>query len=109
MSAETCPDAFHAGLAVQQTHGSRNLQKRGLSGSVLIVSDAHSGLKSVIAEEFPGASWQLCNVHFMCNILVNVPHHGKEALASELKEIWTALTEEDEHRTPVMFVIFFSI
>ena len=76
----------------------RNLKKRGLSGPVLIVSDAHSGLKSAIAEEFPGASWQRCKVHFMRNILVNVPHHAKEAFASELKEIWTAPTEEDARR-----------
>ena len=52
----------------------RNLKKRGLSGPALIVSDAHSGLKAAIAEEFPGASWQRCKVHFMRNILVNVPH-----------------------------------
>ena len=76
----------------------RNLKKRGLTGPVLIVSDAHSGLKSAIAEEFPGASWQRCKVHFMRNILVNVPHHAKEAFASELKEIWTAPTEEDARR-----------
>ena len=76
----------------------RNLKKRGLSGPVLIVSDAHSGLKAAIAEEFPGASWQRCKVHFMRNILVNVPHHAKEAFASELKEIWTAPTEEDARR-----------
>ena len=76
----------------------RNLKKRGLSGPVLIVSDAHSGLKAAITEEFPGASWQRCKVHFMRNILVNVPHHAKEAFASELKEIWTAPTEEDARR-----------
>jgi transposase-like protein len=76
----------------------RNLKKRGLTGPVLIVSDAHSGLKSSIAEEFPGASWQRCKVHFMRNILVNVPHHAKEAFASELKEIWTAPREEDARR-----------
>ena len=76
----------------------RNLKKRGLSGPALIVSDSHSGLKAAIAEEFPGASWQRCKVHFMRNILVNVPHHAKEAFASELKEIWTAPREEDARR-----------
>ena len=34
----------------------------------------------------------------MRNILVNIPHHAKEAFASELKEIWTAPTEEDARR-----------
>ena len=69
-----------------------------MSGPALIVSDSHSGLKAAIAEEFPGASWQRCKVHFMRNILVNVPHHAKEAFASELKEIWTAPREEDARR-----------
>ena len=76
----------------------RNLKGRGLRGPVLTVSDAHSGLKSAIAKEFPGVSWQRCKVHLMCNILVNIPHHAKEAFASELKEIWTAPTEEDARR-----------
>jgi len=76
----------------------RNLKERGLTGTTLIVSDAHSGLKSAIAEEFPGASWQRCKVHFMRNILVNVPHHAKGVFAAELKEIWTAPTEENARR-----------
>ena len=76
----------------------RNLKERGLTGTTLIVSDAHSGLKSAIAEEFPGASWQRRKVHFMRNILVNVPHHAKGVFAAELKEIWTAPTEENARR-----------
>ena len=76
----------------------RNLKGRGLRGPVLTVSDAHSGLKSAIAKEFPGASWQRCKVHLMRKILVNIPYHAKETFTSELKEILTTPTEEDARR-----------
>ena len=76
----------------------RNLKDRGLSKPVLIVSDAHAGLKAAILEEFQGASWQRCKVHFMRNILAHIPHHAKEEFATKLKEIWTAPTEEDARR-----------
>src|SRR5271169_1843297 len=40
------------------------LRARGLSGVHLVVSDAHAGLKAAVAQQFTGASWQRCRVHY---------------------------------------------
>lgn len=45
-----------------------SLKARGLSGVHLVVSDAHSGLKAAVMQQFTGASWQRCRVHFMRNL-----------------------------------------
>ena len=44
------------------------LRARGLSGVHLVISDAHAGLKAAVAQQFSGASWQRCLVHFMRNV-----------------------------------------
>lgn len=44
------------------------LRARGLSGVHLVISDAHAGLKAAVAQQFTGASWQRCRVHFMRNV-----------------------------------------
>jgi putative transposase len=46
----------------------RNLMRRGLRGTKLVISDAHLGLKTAIAKIFK-ATWQRCRVHFMRNAL----------------------------------------
>lgn len=37
-----------------------------------VVSDVNKGVIAVVRESFPGASWQRCKVHFMCNILAHM-------------------------------------
>jgi transposase-like protein len=61
----------------------RGLQRRGLAGVKLVISDAHDGLKAAIAQVFAGATWQRCRVHFMRNCLAHVPkaHHSMVAAA----------------------------
>ena len=51
----------------------RGLKARGLGGVRLVTSDAHTGLKQAIAAVFQGSAWQRCRVHFMRNVLANVP------------------------------------
>lgn len=51
----------------------RSLKQRQLGGVRLVISDAHEGLKKAIATVFVGASWQRCRVHFMRNVLSQVP------------------------------------
>ncbi len=51
----------------------RGLVARGLRGVRLVISDAHEGLRQAIATVLQGASWQRCRVHFMRNILSDVP------------------------------------
>jgi putative transposase len=40
----------------------RGLVARGLSGVVLVTSDAHRGLVAAIAATVPGACWQRCRL-----------------------------------------------
>lgn len=51
----------------------QSLVERGLHGVKLVISDAHAGLKDAIARVFTGVPWQRCRVHFMRNVLSQVP------------------------------------
>lgn len=75
----------------------RGLVARGLSGVKLVVSDDHRGLKSALASELPGASWQRCRTHFMRNLLTRVPKNAQDLVATlvssifaqpDAKEVW---------------------
>ena len=67
-----------------------DLKVRGLSGVVLVTSDAHPGLKAAIARHFQGASWQRCQVHFDRDVLKSVAFKHRKQLAADLKGIWVA-------------------
>jgi len=66
----------------------RSLKDRGLSGVVLVISDAHTGLKAAIGRVFQGASWQRCKVHLMRNLLAHVPKHHKEMIAATVRTVF---------------------
>ncbi len=66
------------------------LKDRGLHGVLLVVSDDHRGLVQAIKRCFQGASWQRCQVHFIRNAMLKLPARERKALASGLKEIFTA-------------------
>ncbi len=42
----------------------RSLRNRGLSGTKLVISNAHEGLKAAVATVMQGASWQRCTCTF---------------------------------------------
>src|SRR5207342_628637 len=46
----------------------RSLKARGLHGTKLVISDAHTGLKAAIGAVMIGSTWQRCRVHFLRNI-----------------------------------------
>src|SRR5690606_4774568 len=50
----------------------RSLVRRGLKDVLLVVGDAHEGVKEAIRSVFGGSSWQRCRVHFMRNVLSQV-------------------------------------
>ena len=63
-----------------------SLRERGLkvattnnpTGVVLVISDAHEGLKHAIKAVLPGAAWQRCRVHFARNVTSALgPKHSK--------------------------------
>lgn len=51
----------------------QDLRARGLGQPKIIISDAHSGLKKAIKQEFLGSAWQRCTVHFIKNIIDVMP------------------------------------
>ena len=49
------------------------LKSRGLRGVQLVISDGHEGIQKAVKSAFIGASWQMCQVHYLRAILRNVP------------------------------------
>ena len=66
----------------------RSLKARGLGGVQLVISDAHTGLKAAIASVFLGAAWQRCRVHFLRNVLAQVPKGNNEMVAAAIRTIF---------------------
>ena len=75
-----------------------------MRGVLLVISDAHAGLKSAIAQAFSGARWQRCRVHFLRNILARVPQHRKLEIASAFRSI-LAQVNADAARTQAAAII----
>ncbi|WP_458691251.1 IS256 family transposase [Nocardia tengchongensis] len=71
------------------------LKARGLAGVHLVISDAHSGLKAAVAQQFTGASWQRCRVHFMRNLQGAVGSKHVPAVMAAIKTVFVH-TEPDD-------------
>jgi transposase-like protein len=50
-----------------------DLVARGLSGVLLVTSDAHRGLVEAIAANLPGTTWQRCRTHYAANLMSVCP------------------------------------
>ncbi|MBK1664959.1 IS256 family transposase [Rhodospirillum rubrum] len=70
----------------------RKLNRRGLKGVKLVISDAHEGIKSAVSKVFC-ATWQRCRVHFMRTVLSHVGKSGRPIVAAF---IGTAFAQNDE-------------
>jgi transposase-like protein len=66
----------------------RSLKARGLAGVQLVISDSHAGLKTAIGSVLPGAAWQRCRVHFLRNVLAQVPKGSAEMVAATIRTIF---------------------
>ena len=75
----------------------RRLKERGLSGVLLVISDAHSGLKAAIAKTLIGATWQRCRVHTMRNLLAHVPKGHAEMVAATVRTIFATSPKDQWH------------
>jgi putative transposase len=62
------------------------LKARGLRGVKLVISDGHKGIQNAVKSQFLGASWQMCNVHFVRAVLKNIPKKDKQEVAYMLKD-----------------------
>ena len=65
-----------------------SLKERGLTGTRLVISDAHLGLTAAIKRMFQGCSWQRCRVHFLRNLLSHVPKAGQDMVAAAMKAVF---------------------
>lgn len=70
----------------------RGLNRRGLSGVDLVVSDAHEGLVRAVHQCFQGATWQRCQTHFRRNILDKTPKSLHARMSRGLDEVFGAET-----------------
>ena len=66
----------------------RSLKSRGLAGVALVISDAHSGLRAATEAILIGATWQRCRVHFLRNVLAQVPKGSAEMVAAAIRTIF---------------------
>jgi putative transposase len=73
----------------------RSLKSRGLAGTQLVISDAHTGLKSAIGSVLLGAAWQRCRVHFLRNVLGVVSKGNAEMVAAAIRTVFAQ--PDDEH------------
>jgi putative transposase len=65
----------------------RSLNRRGLRGVKLVISDSHEGIKAAAAKVLK-AAWQRCRVHFMRNLLARVPQSLREPVAAIVRTIF---------------------
>jgi len=80
----------------------RSLRQRGLKtaspsdprGVVLVVSDAHQGLKAAIRAVLPGAGWQRCRVHFARNVTARVGSHRSSPVNALISTVFAQTTPE---------------
>jgi putative transposase len=75
----------------------RSLKARGLTGTQLVISDAHTGLKAAIGAVLIGSAWQRCRVHFMRNVLARVPKGNAEMVAAAIRTIFAQPDAEHVH------------
>ncbi|MCU1617464.1 MAG: transposase mutator type [Frankiales bacterium] len=75
----------------------RSLKARGLTGTQLVISGAHAGLKAAIAAVLLGAGWQRCRVHFMRNVLARVPRGNSEMVAAAIRTVFAQPDAEHVH------------
>ena len=76
----------------------RSLERRGLLGVELVISDDHEGLKTAIARHFQGASHQRCQVHYARNLLGMVSYASRKELATDLRAVFAAPAKEQALR-----------
>ena len=67
----------------------RSLNKRGLAGVRLAISDQHEGLKAAIARVL-GCPWQRCTVHFTRDMVMHCRRDQRGLVAAALREIFNA-------------------
>jgi putative transposase len=71
----------------------KSLKERGLHGVKLVISDAHTGLKSAVRKVLK-VEWQRCKVHFYRNVLVHVPKRSQAEVSEAMKAVFVQRDEK---------------
>jgi len=72
----------------------RSLVARGLGSPLLVISDAHEGLKKAVQAVLAGSTWQRCRVHFMRNVLSQVPRSQQTMVTAAVRQIFQQPDQE---------------
>ena len=75
-----------------------SLKKRGLTGLLMITSDAHEGILNAIGKVFPTVPWQRCQFHFSRNITDKAPKKYQTGLRTELQELFNCKTMSEARK-----------
>ena len=75
-----------------------SLKKRGLTGLLMITSDAHEGILNAIGTVFPTVPWQRCQFHFSRNITDKAPKKYQTGLRTELQELFNCKTMSEARK-----------
>ena len=65
-----------------------DLVARGLTGVLMVTSDAHAGLVEAISANLPGASWQRCRTHYAANLMSATPKNLWPAVKAMLHSVY---------------------
>ena len=76
-----------------------DLQKRGMHGTKLIISDAHSSIKAARKAIMPGVAWQRCQFHLQQNAQAHVTKQSKKrAVAADIHAVFNAPSANEAKR-----------
>lgn len=68
-----------------------SLQRRGLGGVQLVISDDHAGLRAARLAVFGGIPWQRCQFHLQQNAQAHIPRRDMQAeVAADIRMIFDA-------------------
>lgn len=76
----------------------KQLKDRGLNGSLMIISDAHEGIRHAVSKVFPQVPWQRCQFHFLRNIVDKAPKKYQTGLRTELHDMFSSSTLNEARR-----------
>jgi putative transposase len=74
-----------------------DLVARGLTGTLLVTSDAHAGLIDAIAANLPSATWQRCRTHYAANLMQLCPKSAWPAVKTMLHSVYDQPDPESVH------------
>ena len=89
------------GLWMSQNEGAKywlsvftELKNRGLQDILIVCTDNLKGMNESISAAYPKAEHQLCIIHQIRNSLKYVSYKNKKQVATDLKNIYTAVSED---------------